>query len=228
MSMDRPKLKAVDDALMPVNWAAIEPHYRAGIRSLRDMGAEFGVTPAGIRKHFKARGVLRDLKARIHYDAQEKVNRAAVNALVDAQGVVNRAATEGAIIDAASNVLAHVQIAHRRDIGRARARVLALFAELDEMCDRPDLHAMVHLALSDPDDKRIGALYDMAALVASLPARTKIMKDLAEVLTRLIGAEREAFGLDTASGTDGRPMVIIRDYTGRGDPDAPRRIQAPE
>jgi hypothetical protein len=38
--------------------------------------------------------------------------------------------------------------------------------------------------------------------------------------------EREAFGLDTAAGTDGRPMVIIKGYCGRGDVDAPVRDEA--
>ena len=38
---------------------------------------------------------------------------------------------------------------------------------------------------------------------------------------RVIGMEREAFGLDTVAGTDGRPTVIIKDYTGRGSPEAP-------
>jgi len=60
-------------------------------------------------------------------------------------------------------------------------------------------------------------------LVASLPQRTKVLKDLADTLHKVIGMEREAFGLNSEAGTDGRPMVIIRDYTGRGDPDSPLR-----
>jgi hypothetical protein len=63
-------------------------------------------------------------------------------------------------------------------------------------------------------------------LVSSLPQRTKIVKDLADALHKVIGLEREAHGLNTISGSDGRPVVIIRDYTGRGDPDAPPRPAA--
>ena len=80
-------------------------------------------------------------------------------------------------------------------------------------------------ALANPDEPALDALRDMAALVASLPGRVKVMKDLADTLHKVIGMEREAFGLDTAAGTEGRPMVIIRDYTGRGDPDSPMRNQ---
>ena len=64
---------------------------------------------------------------------------------------------------------------------------------------------------------------DIVAMVSSLPQRTKVLKDLVDSLHKCIGIEREAVGLDTAAGTDGRPMVIIRDFTGRGDPDAPVR-----
>ena len=51
------------------------------------------------------------------------------------------------------------------------------------------------------------------------------MRDVAEALRTLIGLEREAFALDTASGSDGNLLVIIKDYTGRGDPDSPVRSE---
>jgi hypothetical protein len=117
--------------------------------------------------------------------------------------------------------LAAVQIAHRSDIARARRIAVALLAELEGVTTQADLFGMVHGALSDPDEPAIERLREMAALVCSLPARTKVLKDLADALHKVIGMEREAFGLDTAASTEGRPMVVIRDFTGRGDPDAP-------
>ena len=62
--------------------------------------------------------------------------------------------------------------------------------------------------------------------VSSLPQRTKVLKDLVESLHKCIGIEREAVGLDTLMGAEGRPMVIIRDFTGRGDVDSPVREAA--
>lgn len=91
--------------LTPVNWAAIEPHYRAGIRSLRSLKAEFGVSPSAISKHFDKRGVKRDVKARVHFEAQRKVDRAAVNTKVNAEGEP----TDEAIIDANAVVIAAVR-----------------------------------------------------------------------------------------------------------------------
>jgi hypothetical protein len=50
------------------------------------------------------------------------------------------------------------------------------------------------------------------------------MKDLADALHKVIGRGREAYGLNTISGSDGRPTVVVMDYKGRGDVDAPVRI----
>jgi hypothetical protein len=61
----------------------------------------------------------------------------------------------------------------------------------------------------------------MAQFVASLPARTKVLKDLADALRTLIAAEREALGLNAEAASDGRPMFIVKDYTGRGSLEAP-------
>lgn len=48
-----------------IDWDAIESHYRAGIRSLKDMGKEFGCSDAAIIKHFKKLGIERDLGEKI-------------------------------------------------------------------------------------------------------------------------------------------------------------------
>jgi hypothetical protein len=83
---------------------------------------------------------------------------------------------------------------------------------------------------------RLGHREDIAALRAIIKG---LMRELSVVIERpehfgmihdalhkAVGMEREAFGLDTAEGTEGRPMVHIRDFTGRGDPDAPARPNA--
>ena len=111
----------------------------------------------------------------------------------------------------------------RRQCAALREIVRRLMTELATTMEQPELYGMVHDALTKPEEPALDALRNMASLVSSLPARTKVAKDLAEALHKCIGMEREAFGLDTATGTDGLPLVIIKDYTGRGDPDAPVR-----
>ena len=47
-----------------VDWEAVEREYRAGIRSLKDIGAEFGVSDAGIVKRAKRDGWERERAVR--------------------------------------------------------------------------------------------------------------------------------------------------------------------
>jgi hypothetical protein len=105
-----------------------------------------------------------------------------------------------------------------------------LLAELEAVTEQPEVFARVCDLLEILDDEPTAAqredLRDMAALVSSLPQRVKVMKDLADTLHRVISVEREECGLNAEAGTDGRPLVVVRDFTGRGDPDAPRQMQA--
>ena len=213
--------KAAD--LKPVDWHGVEAPFRAGIRSLKSIGIQFGVVPSAILKHFNKLGLKRDLRARVIARAQELVNEQAVNVKVNAEGAVAR---ERDIVGASAIASAAVQIGHRADIARARRLVATLMAELEDIVDRPELFAMVHGALDNSEEEAIEALRSMARLVESLPARARVVKDLADTLRILIGLEREAFGLDTASGSDGKLLVIIKDYTGKGDPDSPVRPEA--
>ena len=58
-----------------IDWEAVEFHYRAGIRSLKSIGAEFGVSDAGILKRAKRDGWSRDLAAKIRAKADSMVGR---------------------------------------------------------------------------------------------------------------------------------------------------------
>lgn len=190
----------------PVDWEAIEPHFRAGIRSYRSIAAEFDVTPAAILKHFKKRGITRDLKARILAKAQEEVNAAAVNALV------NKAA-EPAIIAANASLVAGVHLAHRAGSTEARELVAALLAEARAAIHAPEVFAQVYDVLANGEDAEHGKLRELAELVTSLPARAKVMKDLLECLTRVVTIERLAYGMDDKqkSAEDADSFETLRD-----------------
>jgi len=60
-----------------VDWESVEREYRAGIRSLRDIAGEVGVSEGAVRKRAKAEGWERDLSARI--TSKAKVALAAVD-----------------------------------------------------------------------------------------------------------------------------------------------------
>ena len=72
-----------------IDWEAVEREYRAGVRSLADIGTEFGVSAPGILKRAKKDGWVRDLSAKIKAKADAKVNESLVNDSVNAKTAVS-------------------------------------------------------------------------------------------------------------------------------------------
>jgi hypothetical protein len=134
---------------------------------------------------------------------------------------------EKSAVDAAAQVIVRVRLEHRQDIRKARGIVGALMAELESVVSDPALYGRVHMALAlgaKAGEGSVVALRRMVELVESLPQRAKVAGNLAEALGRLIGLEREAYGLQTGDGS-GRAVVIIKDYTGKGAVEAPPLVQ---
>lgn len=214
--------------LDPVDWHAIHPHYIAGIRSLTDLSRTFGVSRAGIIKHATKHAWQRNLKPSILQRSDALLARVAseqarvtqqANALVTDEVTFSPSQTEKAVIEANAAELTAVRLWHRQDVARLRTIVRVLMDELGSITEQPELAGMIYMALSDPDVPALAALEQMAAVVRDLPTRTKVAKDLADTLHKVIGMEREAFGLDTTGGTDGLVKVKVIDFTGKGDPD---------
>jgi len=174
-----------------VDWEAVEIQYRAGIRSLKDIGAEFGVSDAGIIKRAKRDGWERDLKAKIQAKAAAKVSAAMVSAEVSPEQKL----TEAVRIEVESEVQARIQLGHRTDIARGRSLTMKLLAELEGQVDcLPELLRLGEMLRSE-DDRGMDRLNDLYRKVIDLPSRTKVMKDLGDTLRVLIALERESFGI---------------------------------
>ena len=176
------------------DWERIELDYRAGIKTLRQIGEAHGISHAAISKRAKKDGWERDLKAKIQAKADSLVTKAAVTKEVSKQA----AASERETIEANAHAIANVKLAHRRDIQRSRSIVMAL---LDEMEAQSGAESAANLRLlgeylaSDTVDAS-EKLQDLYQRIISLPQRAKTMKDLGESLRVLVGLERQAFGMD--------------------------------
>ena len=183
------------------DWEAIELDYRAGILSLREMGAAHRVSHVAISKRAAARAWERDLSAKIKAKADSLVNRAMVTSSVNAGTLV----TERAIIEANAERIAQVRGEHRSDIGRARTLTVAMLIELEAQTG--NLPALVELGeiLRSPNEAGSDKLNDLYRAVISLPERTKTVKALSEALKHLVGLEREAYNI---SGDD-RPATYV-------------------
>jgi hypothetical protein len=173
-----------------IDWVSVEVHYRAGIRSLKDIGAEYGVSDAGILKRAKKEEWTRDLAAKIKAKAEAKVSAAAVSEEVSAA----KALTEQAVVEANAELQTRIRLEQRQDVGRARRLVMSLFCELEAMTDGAELVELIAEALSEEgtSTKRLEVLNR----VNTLGGRVSNIKALADSLKTLIALEREAFGID--------------------------------
>ena len=114
-------------AVQKTDWDAVEPHYRAGVKSLRQLADEFGCTSGRVAQVAKSRGWERDLSAKIKAQAESALSRAAVSADVSAK----RKATEGEIVDANATAITRVVLSHRTDIAGLREKARDYQQELD-------------------------------------------------------------------------------------------------
>lgn len=181
----------------PVDWATISIHYRAGIKSLKEIGSEFGVSAPAIHKHAKKNGWTQDLSAKIHAKAEALVNAEVVNAVVNAKSDVN----QQAIVDANAQAVYQVRIGHRKGLARLitiKDKLLdSLEAVVDSLPDLPEVIEMVR----QPDERGMDKAND--ALRRAMERSTVIedLKKLAEVDEKVRKGEREAFGITNDADT---------------------------
>lgn len=199
-----------------VDWEAIEPDWRAGIKSVTQIATEYTettgipVSHTAINKHFKKLGVPRDLDAKVQAKAKAMVS----NAMVSGKVSTETTATDAQIIVAAATEVATVRLSHRKDINRSRALVRSLLEEIERQTDSPDLFEKLAALMADaPDDesKEEAAarktLQDSFYKVVSLSGRVDNVKKLVEAMKGLIVLERQAFGILDDEAPPPAPMT---------------------
>ena len=206
-------------ATKKVDYARIEPGWRAGILSPRQLAVQYTeetgdpVSHAAIVNHFKKAGIDRDLAAKIRAKADAMVTQAMVTGKVTPQPAV----PERQVIEDNATQIASVRISHRKDIARARSVAANLLTEL-ELQAGPDAAAMLAdlgELMRSPDDKGQDKLAEIYQKVISLPGRVKTMKDLGDSMRVLIGLEREAYGIegdDDKSQSGAQRKRVILDF----------------
>lgn len=188
-----------------VDWGLVEPHYRAGIMSLAELGKAFGVSDVAIHKHAKKNGWIRDLQAKVKAKADAKVSASVVSAEVRAE----RELTEKVVVEANATAVAKIRIEHRTDIARAKKLFLAMLEELETTSSSTGqglLKRMIDVLtqVEDGDSKEdaeakiarhrtLNALLDKTL---ALGTRIDSGKKLVEMLEKLVRLEREAWGID--------------------------------
>lgn len=195
----------------------MEADYRAGVKSLEQIGQENGVTKGRVSQIAKQLGWVRDLAPKIKARADAKVNAAAAKAalndreLNDPAKQSSRRLAESSVVEANAELQYQVRLSQRKDITRARNVGMALLAELELQAgpENVDLLSKLGELMAKPDDKGVDKLNELYLKVISLPGRMKTAKDMAETLKTLVALEREAFGIDARSSTPENPLAAL-------------------
>jgi len=99
-----------------IDWEGIEREYRAGVRSVREIAAEFEVSHTLINRRSREEGWERDLTAKIRAKADALVSKEAVSSLVSTDTKV----PEKAIVEANAAIQAQIRREHRTDIQKTK------------------------------------------------------------------------------------------------------------
>lgn len=191
------------------DWERIEQLYRAGLLSLREIAIACpGANHVAIARRAKKFGWVQDLTAKIKAKAEDLVTRQAVTESETAE----RAVTDRAVIDANAQAIAKVRLAHRTDISRSRKLAIKLLDELEGLTDEQGTLKELIAQLKDDngDGPDMSDVLALASKMASLPSRTKTMKELAETLKTLVTLERQAYALDTSDEDSGKGEPVTR------------------
>lgn len=200
-----------------IDWEAVEIHYRAGVRSLKDIGNEYGVSDAGILKRANRDGWTRDLAAKIKAKADAKVSAAAVSAEVSAEKVAN----QNAVVEANAEIQYRIRMEHRQDISKVKDVFKSLVGELAGL-SKPEgmslveqLFELIHGDAPDDEEgneferRRIEKMRERLNRVLDMPGRVDSAKKITEMLEKLVKLEREAFGIDDKKAADTSGAINI-------------------
>lgn len=177
---------------MAKDWDAIEPEWRAGVRSVLQIAKWYGETTGdsishtAINKHFKKLGIPRDLSGKVRAKADALVSAAMVSTSISTE-------TESEIVNANAKIQSDIILAHRTCIPKQSELVSKLFAEIEALTDNKDIVEQMVIALHSGDMAKLGKV---AQKVGTLPSRIKGVSDLVNAYRTLVGMERQAFGID--------------------------------
>jgi hypothetical protein len=193
----------VTEAKTP-DWAIIEADYRAGIKVLRTIAAEHGLSEGAIRKRAKKEDWARDLSAKIREQADALVRKEAVRSEVrKTEGVPERV-----VVEANAAMQYQIRMEHRADISRSRKLFQGLLGEMELLGVEADqierLFDEVHKEpgpdASAGDRTHYAKMAKLLNDVLSIPGRVDSGKKIVEMLKNLVALEREAFGIDDKRG----------------------------
>jgi hypothetical protein len=188
-----------------VDWEAVEREYRAGLRSLRDIGAEFGCSHTAIQKRADAEGWTRDLSAKIKAAADAKVAKAEVAKEVSAETKI----AERQVVEVNAAMLADKVLNQREDIRLARATVQKLWELVNSELEKTEELRRLGELMASPDENGADKLNDLYFAAIGLPQQIKNVKLLADAIKVLIELERKVLKIDVMPDPEDGQTVTV-------------------
>ena len=182
--------RSPDKRTCSADWEAIERDYRTGKPTTRELSAKYGPSHSAISRRAKAENWQKDLRAVIRDATAAAVIRESVAtaAIQDATETVRVAAEIGK----------DVILRHRSELRDARTVANELLAELKaatRLAEHRELLVQI-IAGEGAEASDIAAARSAVAKALGLGSRVTSIKALADALTKLHTAERQAFDLD--------------------------------
>jgi len=178
----------------PPDWRAIEREYRAGIKTLRQIASEHGITHGAINKRAKQEDWPRDLSAKIKAAAESKVSKALVSRAESTNDVV----TERQVVEANAEIVAQADLINRKDVLLALSVSRSQLGEVAELGE-PEFRERL-IALGDAMDtstpQRADKDNELYRYIISLAGRVKPSKDIAASHGVYIPMQRKILKLD--------------------------------
>ena len=181
-----------------IDWEAVEREYRAGVKTLRQIADEFGVSNPAIVKRAKRDEWARNLAAKIQAKAESLVSKQEVSKEVSKEAAISERQT----IEVNAQMLADKLLGQRADIARARATVQRLWIIIDTELDHPEEFSHIGELLRSEDEFGQDKLNDLYRAAISIPQQVKNAKLLCDALKVLIELERRVLKLDTLVDPD--------------------------
>lgn len=182
-----------------VDWDGVGVDFRAGIKSLREIGAAYHISHVAVTQEADKRGWKRDLSTRIKLATEEKLNNAILNSNLNKTSFVNHESTSEAIVDANSDIQRDVILAHRADIRKFQMLCSSLLAEITVTSENRVLLEDLGVALAEENGAVRTRLFNAALSIAS---RVDVTRKLAEAFKIFVALEREAYGLEKSFSGD--------------------------
>lgn len=179
----------------PTDWERVELDYRAGIMTLREMGALHSVSEGAIRKRAKRDNWSRDLNTKIKMRADELVRKEEVRKAVRSESAVS----EVRQVEIGAELIKDIKLGQRSRVTKATLLTERLIEELEAITDNKELFEQLGEILHNPEDTRMSEAYHK---VIGLQGRIKMNKELSDTMKTLIAIENQAFGINDETGEE--------------------------